>query len=245
MTCLSIRTPLIAATLGLAVALPAAAAGFVTLPATYGSDVLTACNPTNDPGNTTCQVTSLPGEAGYVMVASRTAPLIINDVTIGTLSEKVWRQSSDKTQFIFGVQVQVNTAAWDSSGVPFNVNDVFRRTLPKQPVAVAYYLGAATKPLLLTGRTKRGLNEYTNPQPPLSPTWADLRVDVNAADPDGNSSPDSPWLLVKTTAPIGAVLDSFGVRLLNSDFADVSSAVDLFTSGYQPRGVPDLGGGGD
>ena len=242
MKCPSIRTPLLAALLSLAAALPAAAGGFVTLPATRGADVLAACNPSNDPGNTTCQVTSLPEAPDYALVASRTAPLIVNDVTVGSLSEKVWRQASDKTQFIFGVQVQVNADAWDSSGLSFNVNDVFRRTLPRQAVAVAYYLDAATKPLLQAGRTKQGLGEYTNPQPQLSPTWADLRIDVNAADPDGMSSPNSPWLLVKTTAPLGAALNSFGIRLLNSEAGD--GAFELFTSGYQPRGVP-TGGDGD
>ncbi|MBS0448289.1 MAG: hypothetical protein JSR59_20370 [Proteobacteria bacterium] len=237
--------PLLLAAFAWTAAAPAMAAGYITLPSTFGGDVLTACNPTNDPAGTDCLVTSLPGESGYAIVASRSAPVIINDVTIGTLSEKVWRLASDPTQFIFGVQVQVNAEVWDSSGLSFNVNDIFRRTLPKQAVAIAYYWGDATKALLQSGRTSKGLNEYTNPQPRLAPTWADFRVDVNAADPDGMSSPNSPWLLVKTRAPLGAALNSFGIRLLNSDVEDVTQAVDLYTSGYQPRGVPSGDGGGN
>jgi hypothetical protein len=213
------------------------AAGFVKLSKT-GETVLTACNPTHSGSNTQCKVTSLPGVAGYDLVASRSAPLIVNDVTIGTIYEKVWRNASKPKLYIFGTRVTVNAEQWDSSGASFNVNDLFRQTLPNKRVSIAYYLDGATKALQKSGRTVQGLNEYEEDQPERDNTWVDFRVDVNAADPDGLSSAQSPWLLTRTRAPTGFALNALGLRVLNSDVEDIFNAVDFYASSYQPNGVP-------
>jgi hypothetical protein len=228
-----------AVTIGLvfAGAQAASAAGFEKLSKT-GEEVLTACNPASSPFNTHCKVTSLPGVSGYSLIASRSAPLIINEVTVGTVYEKVWRNTAKPKVHIFGVKLTLNADQWDSSGASFNVNDVFRRARPGKAVSVAYYLDGATKALQASGRTLQGLNEFEEDEPERDNTWTDFRIDANAADPDGVSSASSPWLLTKTRAPTGVVLNSFGLRVLNSDFEDPFSAVELYTTSYEPDGVP-------
>lgn len=223
--------------LALAGAQAATAAGFVPL-SQAGTTVLTNCNPTNSNSSDQCRVTALPGADGYQLVAARSAPLIVNDVTIGTVLEKVWRSTAHPKRYIFGTQLNMNANQWDARGAAFNVNDVFRQTLPHKKVSVAYFMGGATKALQLSGRTVQGLNEFDAAQPDRDNTWVDFRIDANAADPSGVSSPKSPWLLTQTKAPAGIVLNALGLRILNSDFADFFDAVDFFTASYQPDGVP-------
>lgn len=223
--------------LWLATAQPTAAAGFEQLSKT-GESVLTRCNPTNSSANHRCKVTSLPGEPGYALIASRAAPLIYNDIEIGTVNERVWRNVAKPKLYIFGVRVIMNANQWDSSGSAFNVNDLFRRTRPGKAVSVAYFLDGATEALHEAGRTVQGLNEFEDDEPERDNTWVDFRTDANAADPDGTGSARSPWLLTKTRAPTGIALNALGLRVLNSDVADPLDAVDFYTTSYQPNGVP-------
>lgn len=215
----------------------ASAAGYERL-TKHIDTVLKVCNPSNSASNTTCKVTSLPGESGYTLIASRSTPLIRNDTTVGTVHEKVWRKSSDSKLHIFGTRVLLNAEASDSSGLSLNVNDVFRRTLPKKRVSIAYFMDGSTKALKEAGRTVQGLNEYDTAQPERDNTWVRFFVDVNAAEQSGPSSASSPWLLTKTRANKGFAVNDFGLRLLSSDFPDPEEIFDLFTSGYQPNGVP-------
>lgn len=213
------------------------AAGFVTLSKT-AAVVLTNCSRGNWLANPNCKVEALPGAPNYKLWASRSTPLIYNDIRIGTLAEKVWRSSADPKTYVLGAQVTMNANPYDSTGLSFNVNDVFRQTLPNQNVAVAYYFDAKGKSLKRAGRTVQGLNEFEKAQPERDNTWVDFRIDTNAADPDGNSSRKSPWLLTKTAAPKGLETNALGFRVLNSDVADPLDALDFFTRSYQPVGVP-------
>ena len=215
----------------------ASAAGFERL-SKMGESVLTQCNPSHSSSNPQCRVTSLPGEPGYALVASRSAPLIYNDIEIGTVNERVWRNVEKPKLHIFGVRVVMNANPWDSSGAAFNVNDLFRQTLPGKAVSVAYFLDGATDSLHEAGRTVQGLNEFEGDEPERDNTWVDFRIDANAADPDSTSSAQSPWLLTKTRAPTGISLNALGLRVLNSDVADPLDAVDFYTTSYQPNGVP-------
>lgn len=215
----------------------ASAAGFKKL-SKAGESVITECNPNNSASNHKCKVNSLPGEPGYLLVASRSAPLIYNDREIGQVKERVWRNVAKPKLYIFGVRVIMNANQWDSSGAAFNVNDLFRQTLPNKKVSVAYFLDGATKALHEAGRTVQGLNEFADDEPERDNTWVDFRIDANAADPDGTSSARSPWLLVKTRAPTGISLNTLGLRVLNSDFEDPFNSIAFFTAAYQPNGVP-------
>lgn len=228
----------LAAALAMAGAGTVSAAGFERL-TKHSGPVLKACNPGDSASNTVCRVTGLPGESGYQLVASRSAPLVRNETVVGTLYEKVWRHQGDTKLYIFGVRLQLNAEASDSSGLAFNVNDLFRQTLPKKIVSVAYQQATATKALRRAGRTVQGLNEYEGAQPERNNAWVGFRIDANAAEPQGPSSASSPWLLAKTRAPKGVEINDFGVRLLNSQFADpLADAYDLFVAGYRPKGVP-------
>jgi hypothetical protein len=215
----------------------AEAAGFEKL-SKVGESVLTECHPANSNSNHRCKVTSLPGEAGYTLVASRSAPLIYNGIEIGTVYERVWRNDTKPKLYIFGTRLTMNANQWDSSGTSFNVNDVFRQTRPRRAVSMAYFLDGATDALHAAGRTVQGLNEYEGDEPERDNTWVGFRIDANAADPDGTSSANSPWLLTKTRAPTGIELNALGLRVLNSDVADIFDAVDFYTTSYQPIGVP-------
>lgn len=210
-----------------------ASAGFETL-STAGTKVLKTCNPTNAAGVTTCRVTSLPGETGYNLVASRTSPVEINGVVVGTQTERVWRHCTDTTLYIFGVRLQMNTAQWDGSGAPFAVNDVFKQGRTDKGVAVAYFNGspAAAQALASAGRTFAGLNEYEEAQPPRDLAWTGFRVRADAgAAPAGSAY--TPWLLTRTRAPEGYAIQDFALRLLNSADESVDQN-SIYSAGYQP-----------
>lgn len=222
--------------------LQAHAAGFVPL-SDVGDDIMANCNPNNRPNLDRCRVTSLPGIAGYTLAASRSSPIVKNDVTIGTLSDRVWKDRSGN--FIFGTRVQLNAQAYNLSGLSFNANDVFRQVLADKAVAIAYSSTPGSKALIAAGRTVQGLNEAPEPDPTADPPipgglerdngWVDFSVDVNAAEQLGPSAPNSPWLLVRTRAPAGFSIQPFALRILSSDFEDFSEFEEIFLSGYQPN----------
>jgi hypothetical protein len=222
--------------------LQARAAGFVQL-SNVGDDIMTNCNPNNRPNLDRCRVASLPGIGGYSLVASRTSPIVKNEVTIGTLSDRVWKDKAGN--YIFGTRVQLNAQPYNLTGLSFNANDVFRQVLPNRGVAIAYSPTPGAKALIASGRTVQGLNEAPEPDPTADPPiagglerdngWVDFSVDVNAAEPVGPSAPNSPWLLVQTKAPAGYSIQAFALRILSSDFADFSEFEEIFLSGYQPN----------
>ncbi len=213
----------------------AQAAGFESL-SNAGGTVLKVCNPSSSGSVTACKVTSLPGESGFDLVSSRSSPLLINGVTVGTQHEKVWRHCTDRKLYIFGVRLQMNAEQWDDSGAAFNVNDLIRQTRTDESVKVAYQVGspAATKLLKYAGRTYSGLNEYDEAQPERNKAWVDFRIDANAAESSGRSSPNSPWLLMRTRAPEGFAVKDFAMRLLNSE-DESRDQNSIITAGYQPK----------
>lgn len=239
----------------------AAPPGFVVLSAD-GDKVMTRCNPRHLAFQNRCAVSSLPGEGGYALLASRTSDIVKNDVVIGRLVDKVWKHPDGR--YIFGAQVQLNANPFDLTGLAFNANDLFRQVRADQPVAVAYQLGTATKALKKAGRTLQGLHEeppededdedavgvlpvdsaadagnepidFVGPRRPARDNgWVDFRIDANAAEPSGPSSANSPWLLLRTKAPAGYSLQPFAIRLLSSDVPDASQFTEIYLPGYQP-----------
>lgn len=227
------------AALLLAGACAAQAAGYE--PLGREGPVLKACNPNGQPDKARCLAHGLPGVDDMDLVATASQPIVVNEVTVGQLTEQVWQSREDAHLYVFGLRVQLNSEAWDASGRSFNINDVMRRTLNKETVRVAYDPDGAVKPLLRAGRTSKGLAEYEDGRhPKRDNTWLDFRVDVNAADPDGINSPQSPWLLARMRAPQGIEQTPFAIRLLNTDGAEPGEGVELYLPGYQPVGV-DIG----
>lgn len=258
-----LRILAVAATCAL-MALPAgahaASPGYVTL-SSSGGKVMTRCNPRHLSFQQRCRVTSLPGESGYTLVASRTSDIVKNDVVIGKLLDRVWKHANGT--YIFGAQIQLNAQPYDLTGLSFNANDLFRQVLEDKPVSIAYYQGSSKKALKRAGRTLQGMNEVppeddedstgdaatdtaadtrneasddTGPARPVRDNdWVDFRIDANAAEARGPSSAHSPWLLVKTRAPAGYAVQPFAIRLLSSDFEDSSEFTEIYLAGYQPN----------
>ncbi|WP_085316507.1 hypothetical protein [Derxia lacustris] len=232
MTILPARA-LLAGALALGLAGPALAAPLL-LPDS-GPKVLLRCNPDNLPAEQRCRLDLTPEQLGFALVAARSTPIVKNEVTIGTLHDRVWRRGD---AYIFGARVQLNAEPWDLSGLAFNLNDLARQLLPDEPAAIAWRPAGpqARKALLAAGRTALGLNEYEGRQPERDNGWVDFRIDVNAAEPEGDSSPSSPWLQLLTRAPAGFSVQPFAFRLLNSDLDDPENQrTEIFLSGYQPN----------
>ncbi len=119
-------------------------------------------------------------------MGSRSAPIVKNSITVGTLYDRVWRNDNHPKRYIFGMKVVMNADQWDPSGLAFNVNDLARRLRPHAFAQGAYYLDTSSKALIAVGRTQFGLNEYDEEQPERDNTWVDFRVDANAAEPSGD-----------------------------------------------------------
>lgn len=231
-----LRGAALACGFGLALAQAPALAdtGFVRLSKT-GDDVMTACNPSSSAASTKCRVTGLPGEPGYTLVASRSAPILVNGVTVGTQYEKAWRNQAQPRLYIFGVRLQMNADPWDASGLAFNVNDLLRQVRADKQVSVAYFVGnpAAVKQLKRAGRTAQGAGEFEDGGPERNNGWVDFRIDVNAAPPSGSASPNSPWLLVKARAPKGYGVESFAMRILNSNVDENGDQNSIYAAAYR------------
>lgn len=139
-----------------------AGAAFVTVPVqAAGTQPLVSINPkinldtpteTQNRANTLGTVSgadilsALP--SGTILKASRTAPIVVNGVTVGTLHDRVWCAGSGSTcnatnTYTLGLRVQLNSAAWNPSGKSFEVNDLFRAIRATVAADVAYYRGSA------------------------------------------------------------------------------------------------------
>lgn len=231
----------VAAAIAMAVAPAAQAQGYEHLPR-KGAQVLWPCNPDDSQDVATCRVDGLPGAPGFTQVGTRQTDVVRNGVTIGSSSERVWRDSSDPMVYIFGVQVTLDDVGSDGSGRVFRTNDLFRRTQKLWSVAVAYDQDVAPYALHMTGRTAEGLNEYDEAVgPERDDSWVDFRVVVDPSS--AGASVSSPWLLTRVRAPRGYTVDAFGIRLLDSDFEHPKrETADIFISSFEPVGVP---AGGD
>lgn len=269
------KTSLLGAMLGaLTIASTSAmATGFVTLPATGfsvagGTSAYTLCNTTGDFGslesipptfspnggaNNTCAVASSnPPLAGYTEVASTVRNLITSGITIGTLTDKVWRNSAG-TSCIYGAKIRLNNVDSDPNTAGkqyFEVNDVARAGFKNRgPVSIAYNFvtrGSAQSDEVLfrAGLTKTSVVHQPgdSAQPltsvaPISTNWVDFTSDVNYNDPDGSSMRDSSWFYVKsgcTTATPTALSGALVVREMGQEGQAVRE-IQLF--GYAPAGA--------
>ena len=138
----------------------AALAGFITVPVQpAGSQPLVAVNPKINLGTPTVTqnrantLGTLAGAdigaalpAGNILKSSRTAPIVVNGVTVGTLHDRVWCQGTGTTcnasnTYTLGLRVQLNSSAWNPTGSSFEVNDLFRAIRASVAADVAYFRG--------------------------------------------------------------------------------------------------------
>ncbi|MEY2687272.1 MAG: hypothetical protein RL375_1470 [Pseudomonadota bacterium] len=254
----------------LLMAAPGAQAAFVT-PTLTGVTTLSICSPKlnldtpteqQNPATTTCRVEGLPGSAavpGYIQRAARSAPIVVNGVTIGTLYDRVWCLGTGTTcnatnTYILGMRINLNTAVWKATTpFSFEVNDMFRAVRAATSADIAYFNGtvvggtlpdtaAARKFLEYSGRTIKGLFEPSAEAQQFlnkarNNAWMDFRVDVNANDPDATAlsptSPWSPWVFVRQVCPTGfnATPQPLKIRLRQGG-EEGQLAQEILTSGY-------------
>lgn len=115
--------------------------------------------------NITTALTTALGLAP-VLKSSRTAPIIVNGVTVGTLYDRVWcvgtaaacASATASNTYVLGTRVQLNTTAWNPTGNSFEINDFFRTIRSTVGADAAYYRGSAN-PL------------PTTPNPPTIPPF--------------------------------------------------------------------------
>ncbi|MDT7838410.1 hypothetical protein [Aquabacterium sp. OR-4] len=169
--------------------------GFVTVPVQpAGSQALLPINPkinldtpteTQNRANTLGTVTganigaALP--AGTILKASRTAPIVVNGVTVGTLHDRVWCLGSGSTcnatnTYTLGLRVQLNTNVWNPSGQSFEVNDLFRAIRASVAAEVAYYRGVVNP--LPTSAPAIPPFPATTPSPGSDPNTASAYKDL-------------------------------------------------------------------
>src|SRR5450830_1502054 len=152
----------------------AMATGFVNLPAagisvTGGTTPYARCNTTGNYGsgsstaptstaNNTCAV--FPGAintspvSGFTLIASATRPMILNDaahtnntnVTVGNVTDRVWRNSTT-AQCIYGSRFTMTNTDYDlnTAGTQyFEVNDFVRKGFSGRTTDIAYYYTSVT-----------------------------------------------------------------------------------------------------
>lgn len=152
------------------VSMHASATGLVAIPSTgFSGTAYTLCNTTGNFGsstptqpttsaNNTCAV--FPGSElsfpGYSPVVATSRSASINGVTVGTVTDRVFRNSAN-TSCLFVTKFQAANADWDpnTAGTQyFEVNDIARGGFGSGAVNAGYYVQATNaSPVYRIGRT--------------------------------------------------------------------------------------------
>ncbi|MBK8816002.1 MAG: hypothetical protein IPN42_11135 [Methylococcaceae bacterium] len=245
----------------------AMATGFVTIPAggvavPGGTSAYITCNLTGDFGsqdsiaptfspnggtNNTCAVPSrTPPIAGYSQVANTVRNIRINNITIGTLTDRVWRSG---TNCVYGARIHLDQIDYNpnQAGIQyFEVNDMQRAGFNNRgPISVAYYFGAvADEVLFRAGLTATAVvHQPLDPaQPltsaaPISQNWVDFTTDLNSFDPDESTKPDSSWMFVKSTCTTAAPSTLTGAIRLRQMGQEGQPNLTITINGYAPAGA--------
>lgn len=162
---------MVAAIFGMQVNL-ATATGLVAIPTTgFSSSAYTLCNTTGNFGsgisvnptttsNNTCAVFPTNDVtspvAGYTLIASTNRSAVIGGVTVGTVGDRLWRNTT-QTSCIFGVKFTASNVDWDTSTAGtqyFEVNDIARGGFGTLSVNAGYFSSATNaSPVYRIGRT--------------------------------------------------------------------------------------------
>ncbi len=219
-----------------------ATAGWVS-PPTSGAPYLT-CNPktilapqpiscVNNPGNAppfgnqipvktqsttnaACKVSSSDLN-GFILKLSRSAPILGNSVTVGTLYDQLYCKGAGTScdtsnTYILRMRVALNTAGWmQGNPFPFEANNIRRAVKSTVPALAGYDMSSGAKKYLeYVGRTTKGISQIVPPgtAADLNLGWMNFWVDSDANDPQtcelyNYSSPSSPWLYVRQVCSAG------------------------------------------
>lgn len=153
------------------VSMHATATGLVTIPSTgFSGSAYTLCNTTGNFGsstptqpttsaNNTCAV--FPGSElsfpGYTSVVATSRPAVINGVTVGTVTDRIFRNSPTNNSCLFVTKFTAANVDWDpnTAGTQyFEVNDIARGGFGSASVNAGYYSQATNaSPVYRIGRT--------------------------------------------------------------------------------------------
>jgi hypothetical protein len=151
---------------------PVFATGLVAIPASgFSESAYTLCNTTGNFGssvsitptttaNNTCAVfptnEAFSPVAGYTLIASTSRNAVIGGITVGTVSDRVWRNAA-QTSCIFGARFTALSTDWDAgtAGIQyFEVNDIARGGFGGVSVNAGYFVQASSAlPVYRIGRT--------------------------------------------------------------------------------------------
>lgn len=154
----------------LSLSLSVMATGFVNIPATgFSGSAYTLCNTTGNFGsyivikpsasaNNTCAVfpnaeLSYPGYGFPVASTIRSA--IIGGITVGTVTDRVFRNAAN-TSCLFVTSFTANNNDWDTATAGtqyFSVNDIARGGFGSGTVNAGYYAAGSASPVYRIGRT--------------------------------------------------------------------------------------------
>lgn len=100
---------------------------------------------TQDRANTFGVITRVP--RGSILRSTRSAPIVVNGVRVGTLYDRVWCQGTGTTcdstnTYTLGLRVRLNANPWNPTGFSFEINDFFRAIRATAPADVAYERGS-------------------------------------------------------------------------------------------------------
>ncbi len=265
------KTSLLAAVIGGLASSSAMATGFVTLPVTGvavpgGTSAYITCNLTGDFGsdesvpptfapnggaNNTCAVpANNPPLAGYVQVATALRNIVINNATIGTVTDRVWRSG---TSCIYGAKIRLNNVDYNpgvAGSQYFEVNDFLRAGFRNRgPVAVAYNFVTRgpsqsdevlyraglsfTSVVHMPGDAAQPLTSVA----PISTNWVDFTTDVNFLDPDGSSQRDSAWLFAKSSCTTATPTAVTGALRFRQKGQEGQPNLEISVPGYAPAGA--------
>jgi hypothetical protein len=231
-------------------------ADYITLN-TSGPLVMSSCSPTP-----TCRVRILPGSnpGGYLLLAARKTPIVVNAVTVGKVLDRVWKKPFTNT-YVFATRVILNDEDW-GNGVPYEVDDIFRSGFSTTADVSAGWRNArvSDQPIDQAGRTSVGLNEGTKTFDLTtvnfySPLFVQIAEEgggdddddddeegsalIDEEDEDETAATGSPgkvrsaWYFVRTTAS-GFQLGANAVRLWNAGEGEGQEPRSLYFSGYLP-----------
>jgi hypothetical protein len=251
------------------------ATGFVTLPSNgvpvsggtsayatcnltgnFGSNPLGSTPPTFSPNggaNNTCAVPSNnPPLTGYSQVVSTVRNIVINNVAIGTVTDRVFRNAA-ATSCIYAAKIRLNGVDYNPSQAGaqyYEVNDFQRAGFRNRgPIAAAYNFvtrggSQSDEVLYRVGLTKTavvhqpgGAAQPLTSVAPISTNWVDFTSDVNFMDPDGSSMRDSPWFYVKSGCTSAAPTAVTGALRFRQMGQEGQPNLEISVPGYAPAGA--------
>ena len=259
---------------------PVIATGFVNLPtagvpAPGGTSAYTLCNTTGQFGsnpdgstpptsgaNNTCAIfrsgRNSPPLSGYIRAyGPANRDIRINNRSIGTLIDEVWRSGSN---CIYSSHVSLTNVDYDpniAGTQSFEVNDLARagfRSATSRSIAYHFENCPPSNPnctrasddvLYRAGLTFTSIAhpDGAADQPltsvaPISTNWVDFTTDVNGGvDPDGSSVPDSSWFFVKVAAcPANGTALNNAIRLRQMG-QEGQPVLQISLPGYAPSGA--------